>query len=219
MGLGRRTNGSGAPPVAGFSASMPHDSRPLFSELWERAIFIDDVPKLRAAAEAARKTGAFYSEFRVRHPDGSVHWIAGKGEVSTDETGQPRWLTGVCYEISDRKGLEARLLAVNETLEARVAEVREEARTLEILNQTGAVARQRIESGPRCSARDRCRGRVEWRAIRRLLLQCHGRERANPIRSMRSPAYLAKHSRNFPIRGIPRYSQPTFSGRGPGPVR
>ena len=50
-------------------------------------------------------------------------------------------MRGGLYDISDRKALEARLLALNETLEARVAEVREEARTLEVLNRTGmAVA-------------------------------------------------------------------------------
>ena len=50
-----------------------------------------------------------------------------------------RLLRGGLHDISDRKALEARLLALNETLEARVAEVREEARTLEVLNRTGIV--------------------------------------------------------------------------------
>ena len=68
-----------------------------------------------------------------------MRWIAGKGEVSRDQAGEPRWLTGVFYEITERKQLEARLLALNETLEARVAQVQEEARTLEILNRTGGV--------------------------------------------------------------------------------
>ena len=50
-------------------------------------------------------------------------------------------LRGTIYDITDRKSLEAKLLALNETLEARVAEMREEARTLEVLNRTGiAVA-------------------------------------------------------------------------------
>src|ERR1700722_9486763 len=108
---------------------------------WRRAIFIDDVPKLRAAAEDASRTGNYYVEFRVRHADGNVRWIAAKGETIADQAGQSHSIAGVCYDISQRKQLEARLLAINETLEQRVAEVREEARTLEILNRTGeAVA-------------------------------------------------------------------------------
>jgi len=125
------------PPVAALFGFDPGDRRPAFQD-WEPAIFIDDVPKVRAAANVARETGAFYAEFRVSHLDESVHWIAGKGEVSNSETGEKHWLTGVFYEITDRKQLEARLLALNETLEARITEAREEARTLEILNRTGA---------------------------------------------------------------------------------
>jgi PAS domain S-box-containing protein len=119
----------------GFDPDIP---KPSFSE-WERAIFIDDVPKLHAAIERAAQTGAYYSEFRVRHPDGSVHWIAGKGEARKGGNGRAGWVSGVYYEISERKALEARLLALNETLEARIAELREEARTLEVLNRTGAA--------------------------------------------------------------------------------
>ena len=55
-----------------------------------------------------------------------------------------RLLRGAIYEITARKALEVRLLALNETLEARVAELRQEARYLEILNDTGvAVAAER----------------------------------------------------------------------------
>ena len=56
--------------------------------------------------------------------------------VPEDKAGAPL-LRGTYYEIGERKQLEARLLALNETLEARVAELREEARTLEVLNRTG----------------------------------------------------------------------------------
>jgi PAS domain S-box-containing protein len=125
------------PPVAalfGFGADGPGRSFPD----WERAIFADDVPKLHAAVETAADTGSYYVEFRVKHPDGGLHWIAGKGE-GTKDGGEARWIAGVYYEITERKALEARLLALNETLEARVAQVREEARTLEILNSAGAA--------------------------------------------------------------------------------
>ena len=51
----------------------------------------------------------------------------------------PSLLRGAIFDITERKALEARLLAVNETLEARVGQVREEARALEVLNRTGVA--------------------------------------------------------------------------------
>jgi PAS domain S-box-containing protein len=119
----------------GFDPGVP---APTLAD-WEAAIFADDVSKLRAEIEAARQTGVFVAEFRVRHPDGSIHWLAEKGEIIRDAEGRARWLRGTCYDITERKALEARLLALNATLEARVAEVREEARILEILNRTGVA--------------------------------------------------------------------------------
>jgi PAS domain S-box-containing protein len=126
------------PYVAVLFGFDPETPKPSFSE-WERAIFVDDVPKLHAAVQRAEQSGAYYIEFRVRHPDGSVHWIAGKGEARKGRNASAGWVSGVYYEISERKALEARLLALNETLEARIAELREEARTLEVLNRTGTA--------------------------------------------------------------------------------
>jgi len=88
---------------------------------WERVIFIDDVPKVRAAIETAARTGIYHAEFRVKHSDGSVHWLLGSGQIARDETHHAQWLRGAYYEITERKGFEARLLALNETLESRVA--------------------------------------------------------------------------------------------------
>jgi PAS domain S-box-containing protein len=108
---------------------------------WEKTVFIDDVPKINSAVEAARHGVGCYVEFRVKHPDGSLHWIAANGQIGAEPR---RLLHGAIYEITARKALEVRLLALNETLEARVTELRHEARNLEILNETGvAVAAQR----------------------------------------------------------------------------
>jgi PAS domain S-box-containing protein len=117
----------------GFDPEMP---RPAFAD-WKPAIFIDDEPKLHSAIEAAGETGAYYVEFRVMHPDGSVHWIAGKGEVSRGESGRALRVAGVYYEISERKALEAQMLALNESLEARVADrARQLAATASRLEET-----------------------------------------------------------------------------------
>jgi PAS domain S-box-containing protein len=92
-----------------------------FADL-ERTIFADDLPKLHAAIETAIETGSFYVELRLRRPDDSFHWLAGSGQIASDEGNHRRWLLGAYYEITERKMLEARLLALNETLEARVVE-------------------------------------------------------------------------------------------------
>ena len=105
---------------------------------WERLIFIDDFPKLRAALDAAPQTGIWQVEFRVHPKSGGLRWIACKGQLASTGA-QPSVLRGACYEITERKALEARLLALNETLEARVTQVRREARTLEVLNKTGVA--------------------------------------------------------------------------------
>jgi hypothetical protein len=125
----------------------PHTAANSFAE-WRQAIFIDDVPKLGLAAEAAGETGDYYAEFRVPRAGGGVRWLAAKGQARRDDTGRVRWISGVCYDISQRKQLEARLLATNETLERRVADLREEARTLEILNRTGEVLASELSLEP-----------------------------------------------------------------------
>ena len=123
------------PQIAVLFGIDPEQSRASFGD-WERSIFPDDVVKLRTAVDAATDSGRYYAEFRVQLVGGN-RWLAAKGELFLDEAGQARWLCGVCADITERKGLDARLLALNETLEARLTQLREEARTLEILNKTG----------------------------------------------------------------------------------
>jgi PAS domain S-box-containing protein len=117
----------------GLDAALP---QPAFADCMQ-VIFVDDRHKLRAAIQAAADTGFCHVEVRVRHPDDSVHWLAIKANLVREACGHARLLRGACYDITERKTLEVRLLALTETLEARVAELRDEARTLEILNRTG----------------------------------------------------------------------------------
>ncbi len=62
------------------------------------------------------------SSFASGHPSSGCGWISGKGEVVFGEDGGARWLCGVYRDITDRKELDARLLALSESLEARVIE-------------------------------------------------------------------------------------------------
>lgn len=126
-----------SPPLAVLFGLDPQSAPSDFEE-WLKVVFLDDATKIRAALEAAAQTGNFYVEFRVKR-DGKLHWLAGKAQVVANDKSEARCLRGTYYDIDDRKALEARLLTLNETLEARVAELREEARALEVLNRTGTA--------------------------------------------------------------------------------
>jgi PAS domain S-box-containing protein len=121
---------SWSPQVAALFGVDQH-AAPANFEQSLRSVFVDDAPKIRAALEAAKESGTFYVEFRVKHADGRLRWLAGRGQMAA------QMVRGTFYAIGERKQLEAKLLAVNETLEARVGELREEARTLEVLNRIG----------------------------------------------------------------------------------
>jgi PAS domain S-box-containing protein len=125
-----------SPPVAilfGFSG----ETAPAALDEWFKAVFVDDVPKIRHAFDSARDSGSFYVEFRVKSAAGPLRWLAGKGQVAGND--EARTLRGTFYDINDRKQLEARLLSTNEVLETRLADLREEARALDVLNRTGVA--------------------------------------------------------------------------------
>ena len=179
---------------------------------WEKQVFVDDLPKINAAVQAARQGATFYVEFRVRRGGGSLHWIAGKGQVASDPP--ERLLRGAIYEITERKALEARLLALNETLEARVAELRQEAGTLEVLNRTGvAIAAERdlanlvqivIDAGVQLS-------RAEFGAFFYNVLREDGEAYTlYALSGAPREAFAA-----FPMPRNTAIFEPTFRGRGP----
>jgi PAS domain S-box-containing protein len=109
-------------------------------EHWQKAVFFDDAPKITAATEAAAQTGKFYVEFRITAGN-DLRWIVARGETGSTNRSTSPMVRGAIYDITERKALEARLLALNETLEARVVEAREESHALDTLNRIGiAVA-------------------------------------------------------------------------------
>jgi PAS domain S-box-containing protein len=132
------------PEVAELFGLHPETAPAAFAD-WERLIFTDDVPKLRSAIQVAKQTGSYYVEFRVKHPDGTIRWLAGKGRAAAGQGDDPRILRGTYNDITERKELEARLLSLNETLEARVADLREEAHTLEVVNRTGVAVAAELD--------------------------------------------------------------------------
>src|ERR1700741_4066255 len=93
--------------------AVPAGEQPRAFVDFARNIFVDDQTKILSAFDVAEHLATFYVEFRVRHADGTIHWLSAKGQPSRSGDQPARELSGAFYDISERKALEARLLATN----------------------------------------------------------------------------------------------------------
>ncbi|HEU5073110.1 MAG TPA: PAS domain S-box protein, partial [Polyangiaceae bacterium] len=75
---------------------------------WEELILAEDRPAALARVNEALETFLpVEGEWRVRWPDGSLHWLVGRFQVLKDEAGRPHRLIGVNMEVTERKKEEA----------------------------------------------------------------------------------------------------------------
>jgi len=71
------------------------------------AIHPDDRARVQEGADLAlAQHESFYSEFRVIHPDKSVHWIATIGQRVKGSSSVPLRMIGICFDITERKQAE-----------------------------------------------------------------------------------------------------------------
>lgn len=64
---------------------------------------------MRAIEPTLNGTGNFHLEFRVCWPDGSIHWLVGRGISTRDALGRVVRITGVNTDITERRHTEAAL--------------------------------------------------------------------------------------------------------------
>lgn len=66
----------------------------------------DDLPAVLPAVERCRQGADFEMEYRVIHPDRSIHWLYARAKMEHDEQGNPTYLVGACTDVTDQKDLE-----------------------------------------------------------------------------------------------------------------
>jgi PAS domain S-box-containing protein len=111
-------------------------SRPPSMDEWLERVHPDDRARMRALTERGLRDGTLpETEFRVVWPDGSVHWLLGKGHVLHDADGRRVRMIGVNLEITERKRAELEL----RTSEARYRSL--VAATSAIVWTTDAIGR------------------------------------------------------------------------------
>lgn len=78
---------------------------------WLRFVHPDDVPALDDAFAKARSEGAeYHMQYRVRWPDGSIHWLESQGKCQRNAEGKLVRIVGVMVDITQRKQAEQALL-------------------------------------------------------------------------------------------------------------
>jgi PAS domain S-box-containing protein len=82
------------------------------------------------------------AEWRAVWPDGSIHWIAGRWQALTDQSGEASRVIGVNIDATQRKRAEEVLLEVNRSLEAQAAllQSREDLLKIFVKNVPAGVA-------------------------------------------------------------------------------
>lgn len=95
-----------------------HNVAPEFAEAglpaqsYTPAVHPDDAEAVRdIALKAAREGGEFSHEYRLVQADGSTRWVYTRGRAYLDEDGQPDRNAGVIVDITERKAVEADLVA------------------------------------------------------------------------------------------------------------
>ncbi|HEX5099116.1 MAG TPA: ATP-binding protein [Polyangiaceae bacterium] len=86
-------------------------------EAYLALVHTDDHDWVLSAIDGALKGGNVYCiEHRVVWPDGTIHWLEGKGSVHRDAAGRPLRMTGTVAEVTARKQAEAELSASEQRL-------------------------------------------------------------------------------------------------------
>jgi PAS domain S-box-containing protein len=103
-------------------------------DAWVGLLHPDDVEETLARLDEAVATRQPYEvEHRVVWPDGSVHWLHGRGQVTVDEQGNVTGTIGCTSDVTRRKRLEAELARKANDAETAAARERLQRERLQFL--------------------------------------------------------------------------------------
>jgi signal transduction histidine kinase/ABC-type uncharacterized transport system substrate-binding protein len=106
-----------------------HSAHPVHFDHFMDIVHPDDRASVRRAVRGALEgDGQYETEYRVKLPDSTVRWIAGRGRIEFDQNGKPRQLHGISIDITERRraedearDLNGRLITAHEDERARLA--------------------------------------------------------------------------------------------------
>lgn len=121
-------------------------------ELWRDRIHPADRAEVeQLITEALMGHRDFNVEYRVVHPDGSVHWLVGRGRGVYDDKNLPIRMVGVTLDITSRKRAQLALQQLNEQLDQRIQERTAQLHQLTLELQAEIDERRQVEAALRHS--------------------------------------------------------------------
>lgn len=85
---------------------QPYECEPNY-EIWASRVHPDDLAEAEAKMQQAlHERTEYHHEYRLRWPDGSVHWVEARGQFTYDAHGNPKNSIGAVVEITERKQIE-----------------------------------------------------------------------------------------------------------------
>jgi len=115
-----------AATVVGYS---PDELRAADTETALAMIHPDDLPAMRAAQVRLEETGKAEVEYRQRAKSGDYRWISNHMSLTRDSTGQPLYRDGNIRDVTERKQIEAALLAADRAKDEFLAVISHELQT------------------------------------------------------------------------------------------
>ncbi|MBW4693033.1 MAG: PAS domain S-box protein [Lyngbya sp. HA4199-MV5] len=114
---------------------VPGDVQPSY-QAWRDRVHPDDLDRVEQSVTQALATRTnFEAEYRVLYPDGSLHWLIGRGRGVYASSGEIVRMIGVVLDMTDRKQAEHEIRLLNQTLEQQNLELEAlvEQRTAELM--------------------------------------------------------------------------------------
>jgi two-component system CheB/CheR fusion protein len=108
---------------------LPPTDLALQQDAWLALIHPEDRARVQdEVTQSLEGTKVYNTEFRVVWPDGSIHWLLGRGDVIRDNRGNPVRMLGVNMDVTlrrqaqeERQALSARLAAAQEEERRRIS--------------------------------------------------------------------------------------------------
>jgi PAS domain S-box-containing protein len=151
-----------------------------------RALHPDDAERVKQTWRQALELRLPYQiEFRTQRTDGTIRWVDARGRGYCDEAGKPLWMSGVLFDITDRKEAEHQAQQNRDELNhvSRVAAMGELAASIaHELNQPLSGITSNAAAGQRFIDR----GKVDLRELHDLLgdIVADGRRAGDVIRGI-----------------------------------